>query len=82
MVEYKMAKIKLKIVGSNQTTNIQSEDTVNAEKLWEIIRRVELTYPRDYYTFSIFLNGVKENDESRSLHDGDEVVLVPVFSGG
>ena len=77
-----MAKIKLRIVGSHQTADVQSEDAVNAEKLWEIIRRVELRYPRDYYTFSIFLNGVKENDESKNLQDGDEVVLVPVFSGG
>jgi molybdopterin converting factor small subunit len=77
-----VAKIKLKIVGLHQTADIQSEDIVNTEKLWEIIRLVELRYPRDYYTFSIFLNGVKENDESKNLQDGDEVVLVPVFSGG
>lgn len=77
-----MAKIKLTIVGLRQTKHIQSEDVVNVEKLWQIMRRVELRYPRDYYTFSIFLNGVRESDESKSLCDGDEVVLVPIFSGG
>ncbi len=77
-----MAEIKLKIVGLHRTADIQSEDTVKAEKLWEILRRVESRYPRDYYTFSIFVNGVKENDESKNLQDGDEVVLVPIFSGG
>ena len=79
-----MAKVKLKIRGLSQTVNNLKEDTINVENIWEIIQRIESKYPRDYYTFAIFLNGisVRENDESKSLRDGDEVVLVPIFSGG
>lgn len=79
-----MAKVKLKIRGLSQTANILKEDTINADNIWEIIHHIESKYPRDYYTFAIFLNGVsvRENDQSKSLHDGDEVVLVPIFSGG
>jgi len=79
-----VAKVKLKIRGLSQTANILKEDTINAENIWEIIQRIESKYPRDYYTFAIFLNGisVKENDGSKSLRDGDKVVLIPIFSGG
>ena len=79
-----MAKVKLKIRVLSQTVDNLKEDTINAENIWEIIQRIESKYPRDYYTFAIFLNGVsvRENDESKSLRDGDDVVLIPIFSGG
>ena len=77
-----MAKIRLKIRGLPKTAGFLEEDTVNVENIMEIIQRIESRYPRDYYTFAIFLNGVSVDDESKSLRDGDEVILVPIMSGG
>ena len=75
-----MAKVKLKIRDMSET----AEDTINAENIWEITQHIKSKYPREFYHFAIFLNGVsvRENDESKSLCDGDEVVFVPIFSGG
>lgn len=55
---------------------------MKAENIQEIIQRLETKYPPDYYTFAIFLNGTSVDDKSRSLRDGDEVVIAPVMSGG
>ena len=77
-----MAKIRLKIMGLPQTGSLLEEDTLNLENTGEIVQRIESRYPRDYYTFAIFLNGAKLDDESKILHDGDEIIIMPVMSGG
>jgi len=77
-----VAEIKLKIVGFPERAEIAQESTVTADSVSEIIRRVESIYPRDYYAFAVFLNGVSVDDNSRRLCDGDEVVVVPIMSGG
>ncbi|MCJ7769992.1 MoaD/ThiS family protein [Candidatus Bathyarchaeota archaeon] len=78
-----MAKIKLKILGSLQRADIAKEDTLNVENISEIIQRIESRYPQDYYfTYDIFLNGISVADKSKNLRDGDEVVIVPIMSGG
>jgi len=77
-----VAEIKLKIVGFPQRADVLQESTINVESIWEIIQHIESAYPRDYYTFAIFLNGISVDDKSKNLRDGDEVVVVPVMSGG
>lgn len=77
-----MAKIKLKIMGLPQRANTTREDTVNVENIQEIIHRLESKYPQDYYTFNIFLNGANVNGKSKTLRDGDEVVIFPIMTGG
>lgn len=78
-----MAKIKLRIVGSLQIEGITKEGTINVDNISEIIRQIEMKYPEDqYFNFNIFLNGLEANDKSKSLQDGDEVVIVPVMVGG
>jgi len=77
-----MAKIKLQVKGSPQTQDSLEEDTVEVGNIAEIIQLLESRYPRDYYRYIIFLNGVKIDDESKSLQDGDQVVVTPILSGG
>ena len=77
-----MAKIKLKIVGLPQKADTLQESIVNASNTQEIIQSIETKYPEDYYTFNILVNGVGVDTKSKNLHDGDEVVVVPVMSGG
>ena len=77
-----MAEVKLKIVGFPQKTDILQESVINAENMREIIQHIESKYPPDYYTFTIFLNGISADDKSKNLRDGDEVVVVPIMSGG
>jgi len=77
-----MAKIKLQVKGSPQTQDSLEEDTVEVGNIAEIIQLLESRYPRDYYRYIIFLNGVKIDDESKSLQDGDEVVVTTILSGG
>ena len=79
-----MAKVKLRIVGSLQTIDVSREDTIDVESIAEIIRQIESRYPQDhYFNFNVFLNGISVSDKSqKSLIDGDEVVIVPVMSGG
>ena len=77
-----MAEIKLRIVGFPQKTDILQESVINAENMREIIQHIESKYPPDYYTFTIFLNGISADDKSKNLRDGDEVVVVPIMSGG
>jgi len=77
-----MPKISLRVKGLPQTEGFLEEETVNAENITTIIQLLESRYPRDYYRYIIFLNGVKVEDESKSLQDGDEVVVIPVLSGG
>lgn len=55
---------------------------IEAKELSEVIHLIRDSYPLDYYTFLIFKNGVKVEDEHERLDDGDEVVVTPVFSGG
>jgi len=77
-----VAEIKLRIVGFPQKADILHESTMKAENIREIIQHLETKYPPDYYSFAIFLNGTSVDDKSRSLRDGDEVVVAAVMSGG
>jgi molybdopterin converting factor small subunit len=77
-----VVKVKLKIIGVPQRENAFTEDTLEVETIGEIIRRLETTYPQDYYTLNISLNGTTVADESTRLSDGDAVVIVPMMSGG
>jgi molybdopterin converting factor small subunit len=77
-----MAKIKLKIIGLPQRVETTGEDTIDAENLWDVLLCVESKYPQDYYSLNIFLNGVSVDDKSKSLRDGDDVVIIPIMSGG
>lgn len=79
-----MAKVRLRIVGSLQTIDVGGVETVDVESIVEIIRQIESRYPQDhYFNFNVFLNGISVSDKSqKSLIDGDEVVIVPVMSGG
>lgn len=54
---------------------------MNAENILEIVQR-QRSLDNYEYNYSIFLNGVSVDDESKSLHDGDEVILVPIAAGG
>ena len=76
-----MAEVKLRIVGFPQKEDILQESTINAESIQEIIQQIETKYPPDY-SFTIFLNGTSADDKSKNLSDGDEVVVVPIMSGG
>lgn len=77
-----MAEIKLRIVGFPQRANIIQENTMNAENIREIVQHIESRYPPDYYSFAIILNGISADDQSKRLRDGDEVVIIPIMSGG
>ena len=77
-----MAEIKLRIAGFPQKADILQESIINAENLRQIIQHIESKYPPDYYSFAIFLNGISADDKSKNLSDGDEVVVVPIMSGG
>ena len=79
-----MAKVKLGIVGSLQNIDGEREETLDAENVAEISRKIESKYPQDhYFNFNVFLNGISVNDRSeKNLIDGDEVVVVPIMSGG
>ena len=78
-----MAKVKLTVIGSLQIDDLAIEGIVNVEDISEIIQKIESKYPQDqYFNFNIFLNGIGVIDKSKKLVDGDEVVLIPVMSGG
>jgi len=77
-----MAKIKLRIVGFPEKADIAQESIIEAENMQEIVHRIESKYPPDYYSYTIFLNGKSVIDKSERLSDGDEVVVIPVMSGG
>ena len=76
-----MAKIKLKIAGSPKVANLVEGDKLDTDNISEIIRRQKLldNYEYDYL---IFINGVRVDNKSKSLHDGDEVLFVPFVVGG
>lgn len=76
-----MAKIKLRVVGSPKIAGFSKGVTVNAENISEIVRH-QRQLDNYEYDYSVFLNGVKVNDEWKSLRDGDEVTLIPITSGG
>jgi molybdopterin converting factor small subunit len=78
-----LAKVKITVIGSLQLDNTAAEGTVNVEDVSEIIRQIELKYPQDqYFNFNIFLNGISISDKSKKLLEGDEVVIIPIMSGG
>lgn len=80
--EIRVATVKLRIAGLPQKADTAKESIINASNLQEIIRSIETKYPEGYYTFSIFVNGVGADTKSTNLHDGDEIVIVPVMTGG
>lgn len=55
---------------------------MTVENISDIIQQIEQMYPQDYYAFNIFLNGKTVDDKSKNLHDGDEVIIIPIMSGG
>ena len=77
-----MALIRVKLGFLSRSNEAEGERTVEATNLSEVLRLVRDAYPLDYYTFLVFRNGVKVEDEDEVLGDGDEVMVVPVFSGG
>ena len=76
-----MAKIKLKIIGSPQIAASTKGDTINAKNVLEILQH-QRRLTNYEYDYSIFLNGARVDDESQILRDGDEVILIPILSGG
>lgn len=83
MRRIKVAKIKLRIIGSLQIGDISEDGSTKVENISEIIKRIESRFPQDhYFNYDIFLNGIKVEEKSKSLSDGDEVVIVPIMSGG
>ena len=77
-----MARIKLRIVGLPQKADAAKESVIDASNTQEIIRSIETKYPEGYYTLKILVNGIGLDTNSRDLNDGDEVVIVPIMSGG
>ena len=77
-----MAAIKLRIIGLPRAEDSLEEENIEVENITEIIQRLEFRYPRDYYTYAILLNGVKVDESSKSLREGDEVIVIPTMSGG
>jgi molybdopterin converting factor small subunit len=75
------ARVKLKVVGSTKVAGLLEGDTINAENVSEIVRR-QRRLDNYEYTYLIILNGTNTNDQLKSLHDGDEVILVPIVAGG
>jgi molybdopterin converting factor small subunit len=76
-----MGRVKLKVVGSPKVAGLLEGDTIDAENVSEIVRRQRLLDNYEY-AYLIFLNGASTNDELKSLRDGDEVILVPIATGG
>jgi len=77
-----VARIRLRIVGLPQDPDTAKESIINASNTQEIIRSIETKYPEAYYTLKIFVNGTSVDAHSMDLNDGDEVVIVPIMSGG
>ena len=77
-----MAKVNVKLNFLGRSDEMNREKMIEAEELSDVMRLIRDSYPLDYYTFLIFKNGVKVEDEHERLGDGDEVVVTPVFSGG
>lgn len=77
-----MARVHIKLNFLSRSNEMNEERTIEAEELSEVIHLIRDSYPLDYYTFLIFKNGVKVEDEHERLDDGDDVVVTPVFSGG
>jgi molybdopterin converting factor small subunit len=77
-----VARIKLRIIGLLQKADTAEESIIDASNTQEIIRRLETKYPEGYYILKIIVNGVGVDAKSMDLNDGDEVVIVPILSGG
>ena len=77
-----MARIKLRIVGLPQKEDTAKESMIDANNTQEIIRSIETKYPEGYYTLKIFVNGMSVDTKSMDLNDGDDVIIVPIMSGG
>ena len=77
-----MARIKLRIIGLPEKADSAKESVIDASNTQEIIRSIETKYPEGTYTLKVIVNGVGVEAESMDLNDGDEVVIIPIMSGG
>jgi len=77
-----MAQIRVKLGFLSRLNDAEGEKIVEATNLSEVLRLAREAYPSDFYTFLVFKNGVKVEGEDEVLGDGDEVTVIPVFSGG
>jgi len=77
-----MALIHVKLSFPSQSKDMEREKTVEATDLSKVLRLIRDSYSLDYYTLLVFKNGIKVEDEDEKLVDGDDVMIVPVFSGG
>jgi molybdopterin converting factor small subunit len=80
--EYRVARIKLRIIGLPEKADSAKESVIDASNTQEIIRSIETKYPEGTYTLKVIVNGVGVEAESMDLNDGDEVVIIPIMSGG
>lgn len=77
-----MASISLRIIGLPKGSEGSEETSIVVDDILGIIQRIEYAYPRDYYRYIIFVNGIRLEEESIVLKDGDKVVVTPVMTGG
>lgn len=77
-----MVKITLKLIGLPRTQDALEESSIDVRDMRDVIRQIEYRYPRDYYTYIILLNGARIEDESLGLHEGDQVIIFSIMSGG
>lgn len=77
-----MARISLRIIGLPKGSEGSEETSIVVDDILGIIQRIEYAYPRDYYRYIIFVNGIRLEEESIVLKDGDKVVVTPVMTGG
>ena len=76
-----MAKIKLKVVVSQTVEGLKKGEPINAENVSEIVSS-QRRFDNYEYDYQVFLNGVKVDDDSKRLKDGDEVILISIAGGG
>ncbi len=75
-----MAKIRLRLMGSPGAEH--PDEAVEVKGVGEVLHRLELMYPPDYYTLAVLVNGKKVDESSITFQEGDEVTVIPVMSGG
>jgi len=76
-----MVKIKLRVIGF-QREEVIKENLFDAKNIAEVIQHIELNYPLESHNFKILLNGINVDDMLKTLQDDDEVVIIPIVSGG
>ncbi|MFQ6076979.1 MAG: MoaD/ThiS family protein [Candidatus Bathyarchaeia archaeon] len=76
-----MVQVRLRLSNLSQSYS-GKEILVEAEAVSELLQKMRGIYPPDNYTFIVIKNGVRVADHAERLDEGDEVVLIPIFSGG